>query len=129
LNQETGTAQALPWGDERAGGDGVGGRANLDHGLLGPAPVGAYPAGASPCGALGMSGDVWEWTSTDFRGYDGFVAHPYREYSEVFFGDRYKVLRGGSWASRSRVVTPTFRNWDLPYRRQIFSGVRLAWDG
>ena len=101
---------------------------NLDQGLLGPAPAGAYPDGASPCGALGMLGDVWEWTASDFRGYDGFVAHPYREYSEVFFGDEYKVLRGGSWATRARVATPTFRNWDLPQRRQIFAGVRLAWD-
>lgn len=123
-DQEAGTARAFPWGGEPPDA----GRANLDHGLLGPAPVGAYPAGASPCGALGMLGDAWEWTSTDFAGYDGFVAHPYREYSEVFFGDRYKVLRGGSWATRARVATPTFRNWDLPYRRQIFSGVRLAWD-
>jgi iron(II)-dependent oxidoreductase len=127
-DQETGTARGFPWGDQRAGGDAALGRANVDHGLLGPAPAGAYPAGASPCGALGMLGDVWEWTSSDFEGYDGFVAHPYREYSEVFFGDRYKVLRGGSWATRARVATPTFRNWDLPYRRQIFSGVRLAWD-
>ena len=63
-----------------------------------------------------------------FRGYPGFVAHPYREYSEVFFGDGYRVLRGGSWATRARVATPTFRNWDLPQRRQIFSGVRLARD-
>ena len=123
-DQEAGAARAYPWGDEPP--DAA--RANLDHGLLGPAPAGAYPAGASPCGALGMLGDAWEWTSTDFHGYDGFVAHPYREYSEVFFGDRYKVLRGGSWATRARVATPTFRNWDLPYRRQIFSGVRLAWD-
>jgi gamma-glutamyl hercynylcysteine S-oxide synthase len=123
-DQETGSARAFPWGD----GPPDAGRANLDHGLLGPAPVGAYPAGGSPCGALGMLGDVWEWTSTEFHAYDGFVAHPYPEYSEVFFGDGYKVLRGGSWATRARVATPTFRNWDLPYRRQIFSGVRLAWD-
>jgi gamma-glutamyl hercynylcysteine S-oxide synthase len=101
--------------------------ANLDQSLLGPAPVGAYPEGAAPCGALGLLGDVWEWTSSPFRGYPGFVAHPYREYSEVFFGDDYRVLRGGSWATRSRVASPTFRNWDLPQRRQIFAGVRLAW--
>jgi len=75
-----------------------------------------------------MLGDVWEWTATEFHGYDCFVAHPYREYSEVFFGEGYKVLRGGSWASRERVTGPTMRNWDLPLRRQIFSGVRLAWD-
>jgi iron(II)-dependent oxidoreductase len=123
-DQETGAARDLPWGDDPD----HRGRANLDHALLGPAPAGAYPDGASPCGALGMLGDAWEWTASDFRGYDGFTAHPYREYSEVFFGDEYKVLRGGAWATRARVATPTFRNWDLPQRRQIFSGVRLAWD-
>ena len=47
-----------------------------------------------------MLGDVWEWTSSDFRAYPGFEAFPYPEYSEVFFGDTYKVLRGGSWATR-----------------------------
>jgi gamma-glutamyl hercynylcysteine S-oxide synthase len=126
-DQESGSARLYPWGDEGVGGDGLP-VANLDHGLLGPAPAGAYPDGAAPCGALGMLGDVWEWTASDFGGYDGFVAHPYREYSEVFFGGDYKVLRGGSWATRARVATPTFRNWDLPQRRQIFAGVRLAWD-
>jgi iron(II)-dependent oxidoreductase len=125
-DQETQTARPYPWGDG-VGGDGVP-RANLDHGLLGPAPAGAFPEGAAPSGALGMLGDVWEWTASEFGGYPGFVAYPYREYSEVFFGDGYKVLRGGSWATRARVATPTFRNWDLPQRRQIFSGVRLAWD-
>jgi iron(II)-dependent oxidoreductase len=73
-------------------------------------------------------GQVWEWTSSHFGGYPGFVAHPYREYSEVFFGEGYRVLRGGSWATSPRVGTPTFRNWDLPIRSQIFAGVRLAWD-
>ena len=81
-------------------------RANLDQAGLGPHPAGAYPDGAAPCGALGMLGDVWEWTASDFRGYDGFAAHPYREYSEVFFGPDYKVLRGGSWATRARVRPP-----------------------
>ncbi|HUB74332.1 MAG TPA: SUMF1/EgtB/PvdO family nonheme iron enzyme [Solirubrobacteraceae bacterium] len=71
-------------------------------------------------------GRVWEWTRSRFGGYPGFVAHPYREYSEVFFGKHYRVLRGGSWASDARVATLTFRNWDLPLRRQIFAGVRLA---
>jgi iron(II)-dependent oxidoreductase len=73
-------------------------------------------------------GHVWEWTATPFGGYPGFRPYPYREYSEVFFGDRYRVLRGGSWATDARVATPTFRNWDLPVRRQIFSGLRLAKD-
>jgi iron(II)-dependent oxidoreductase len=75
-----------------------------------------------------MLGDVWEWTSSAFGGYPGFAAHPYREYSEVFFGDAYRGLRGGSWATSARVANPTFRNWDYPQRRQIFAGVRIARD-
>ena len=73
-------------------------------------------------------GRVWEWSQSAFAGYPGFVAHPYREYSEVFFGEHYRVLRGGSWATDERVASPRFRNWDLPQRRQIFAGVRLARD-
>jgi gamma-glutamyl hercynylcysteine S-oxide synthase len=96
---------------------------NLDQTGFGPHPVGDGPPGVP----LGMLGDTWEWTATEFDGYPGFEAHPYREYSEVFFREGYYVLRGGSWATRSRVANPTFRNWDLPQRRQIFSGVRLAW--
>jgi iron(II)-dependent oxidoreductase len=72
---------------------------------------------------------VWEWTSSHFLPYPGFRAYPYREYSEVFFGERYRVLRGGSWATHERVATPTFRNWDRPQRRQIFAGLRLARGG
>jgi gamma-glutamyl hercynylcysteine S-oxide synthase len=71
-------------------------------------------------------GGVWEWTSSDFLAYDGFEAFPYDEYSKVFFGDTYKVLRGASWATHPHVARPSFRNWDLPQRRQIFSGIRLA---
>ena len=71
-------------------------------------------------------GQAWEWTSSDFLAYPGFEAFPYREYSEVFFGDEYKVLRGASWATHPRVARPSFRNWDLSCRRQIFSGIRCA---
>lgn len=73
-------------------------------------------------------GEVWEWTNSEFTGYPGFAAHPYREYSEVFFGQGYRVLRGGSWATSRRLASPTFRNWDWPRRRQIFAGVRIASD-
>ncbi len=79
-------------------------------------------------GELTARGSVWEWTSSTFGGYPGFRPFPYREYSEVFFGDDYRVLRGGSWATHPRVGTTTFRNWDLPQRRQIFAGLRLATD-
>ena len=73
-----------------------------------------------------MLGDVWEWTSSEFEAYPGFEAYPYDEYSKVFFGGDYRVLRGGSWATRPGCATATFRNWDHPYRRQIVSGIRLA---
>ena len=88
--------------------------------------VGQVSEGVGP--GLGGVGQVWEWTASHFGGYPGFVAHPYREYSEVFFGEDYLVLRGGSWATHPRVASPTFRNWDYPLRRQIFAGVRLARD-
>lgn len=102
--------------------------ANLDQLGFGCAPAGAYGHGASGCGATQMLGDVWEWTSSCFAGYPGFRAFPYREYSEVFFGDAYRVLRGGSWASRREAIRASFRNWDLPERQQIFAGVRCARD-
>lgn len=100
---------------------------NLDWRAFGTVAVGSA-GGASPSGCLGLLGDGWEWTSSRFDGYPGFVAEPYREYSEVFFGGDYRVLRGGSWATRARVATPTFRNWDHPQRRQIFAGFRIAKD-
>jgi len=118
-------ARRYPWGNRRPV---AGQHANLDHRGCGTAPADAYPDGGSTYGCLGMIGDVWEWTSSRFDGYPGFVAHPYKEYSEVFFGTDYRVLRGGSWATRTRVATSTFRNWDYPQRRQIFSGIRIARD-
>ena len=98
----------------------------LDDDVLGSAlDVAPAPPGQ---GLRQLCGDVWEWTASHFGGYPGFRAFPYREYSEVFFGTAYRVLRGGSWASDARVATATFRNWDFPQRRQIFAGVRLARD-
>lgn len=81
---------------------------------------------AALSGAISGLYDVWEWTASEFSAYDGFVAHPYREYSEVFFDKDYRVLRGGSYATHSRVASPHFRNWDLPQRRQLFAGLRIA---
>ena len=102
--------------------------ANLDQLSFGTAPVGSYPLNISPLGCYGMIGDVWEWTSSDFRAYPDFESFPYPEYSEAFFGNEYKVLRGGSWATRPGAIRNTFRNWDYPVRRQIFSGFRCARD-
>jgi iron(II)-dependent oxidoreductase len=114
----------FPWGDESPTPE----LANLDHQSFGPMEIGAYPAGVSPYGCHQMIGDVWEWVASEFRGHPGFQAWPYREYSEVFFGDEYRMLRGGSWATRPGVIRNTFRNWDYPIRRQIFSGFRCARD-
>jgi iron(II)-dependent oxidoreductase len=120
-----GTARAFPWGDDPASHR----RANLDQLAFGVAPVGAYADNRSPLGCVGMIGDVWEWTASDFGAYPGHETFPYPEYSEVFFGGEYKVLRGGSWATRPGAIRNTFRNWDYPIRRQIFSGFRCARDG
>jgi iron(II)-dependent oxidoreductase len=103
-------------------------RANLDQLAFGCAPAGAYADGAADCGAVQMLGDVWEWTSSEFTAYPGFEPFPYPEYSEAFFGSGYRVLRGGAWATRRNVIRTSFRNWDLPERRQIFAGVRCAAD-
>jgi len=118
----SGTKRAFPWGDTAPEET----TANLGQRHYRPAPAGAYPAGASPCGAHQLIGDVWEWTSSDFEPYPGFTSFPYREYSEVFYGSGYKVLRGGSWATDPVAVRSTFRNWDFPMRRQIFAGFRCA---
>lgn len=120
----SGRSRRYPWGDEDPGPE----HANLGGSALRPAPAGYYPDGASPLGVRQMMGDVWEWVASDFRPYPGFAAFPYREYSEVFFGPEYKVLRGGSWAADPAACRGTFRNWDYPIRRQIFSGFRTARD-
>jgi gamma-glutamyl hercynylcysteine S-oxide synthase len=113
-----------PWGDEEP----TGGEANLGGRRFAPAPAGAFRRGASPSGVLQTVGDVWEWTSSHFTGYPGFQSFPYREYSEVFFGSDYRVLRGGSWGTHRTAIRTTFRNWDLPIRRQLFAGLRCARD-
>lgn len=121
---ERGTARRHPWGDAAPTTE----LANLDQRTFGPAAIGAYPRGVSFYGCQQMLGDVWEWTASELAPYPGFQAFPYREYTEVHFGRGYRVLRGGSWATQPIVARNTFRNWDLPQRRQIFAGFRCAVD-
>jgi len=121
---ETGRSTRYPWGDA----DPTPEHANLGQRHLRPAPAGSYPEGQSPLGVRQLIGDVWEWTSSDLLPYPGFRAFPYPEYSEVFFGSEHKVLRGGSFAVDPVACRGTFRNWDYPVRRQIFSGFRTARD-
>jgi iron(II)-dependent oxidoreductase len=121
---EVGRRRRWPWGSSEL----TVGLANVGGDALRPAPVGAYPTGASAYGVENLIGDVWEWTSSHLAPWPGFTPMLYRQYSEPFFGSNYRVLRGGSWAVGASSIRPSFRNWDLPIRRQIFSGVRLAWD-
>ncbi|MFV6028802.1 ergothioneine biosynthesis protein EgtB [Streptomyces sp. NPDC056264] len=119
---DSGRSRRYPWGDADPGPE----HANLGQRHLRPAAAGSYPEGASPLGVRQLIGDVWEWTASDFLPYPGFTVFPYKEYSEVFFGPDHKVLRGGSFAVDPVACRGTFRNWDLPVRRQIFSGFRTA---
>jgi iron(II)-dependent oxidoreductase len=122
---EARTVRRYPWGDAAP----TPLHANLDALLFETTQIGCYPEGRSAIGCWDMVGNVWEWTATEFRPYPGYRTFPYPEYSEVFFGDEYKVLRGGSWATRFGAIRNSFRNWDYPIRRQIFSGFRCARDG
>ncbi|MEX2611942.1 MAG: ergothioneine biosynthesis protein EgtB [Gaiellaceae bacterium] len=112
-----------PWGREWTGFE-----ANLGHRRFSPAPSGSYAAGVSPAGVVQLTGDVWEWTSSYFLPYPGFLSYPYPEHSEVFFGEEYRVLRGGSWATDALTARSSFRNWDFPTRRHLFAGFRCARD-
>ncbi|MFD4351859.1 ergothioneine biosynthesis protein EgtB [Nocardia sp. NPDC058518] len=124
FDPRTGASRRYPWGEDQPDAH----LANLGQQHLEPAEVGAYPAGASATGVHQLIGDVWEWCSSGFEAYPGFRAFPYREYSEVFFGGDYRILRGGSFGTDEVACRATFRNWDHPIRRQIFAGFRLARD-
>ena len=112
-----------PWGDEPpTPGDR---RANLDGRLMGTVDTAAFPAGESAFGVRQMLGNVWEWCSDVFEPYPGYERDPYKEYSEPWFGD-HMVLRGGCWATRSRMLRNTWRNFYMPDRRDTFVGFRTC---
>jgi iron(II)-dependent oxidoreductase len=114
-----------PWGGEAPSED----RSHLDArapaGAPGPADVAAFPAGDSAFGCRQMLGGVWEWTASDFLPYPGFVPDPYKEYSQPWFGN-HKVLRGGCWATRGRLLRNTWRNFYQSHRRDVWAGFRTC---
>ncbi len=120
-NTDAGRRRRFPWGEEPPRAE----KANLDWQALGCADVAAHPAGDSAFGCRQMIGNVWEWTASDFLPYPGFVADPYREYSAPWFGT-HKVLRGGCWATRSRLLRNTWRNFYRPDRRDVWAGFRTC---
>jgi iron(II)-dependent oxidoreductase len=111
----------FPWGDEPPNPT----LAQLDGYNLGCCDVAEHPAGDSLFGCRQMIGNVWEWTGSDFLPYPGFVADPYREYSEPWFGT-HRVLRGGAWMTRSRLLRNTWRNFYQPDRRDVWAGFRTC---
>jgi gamma-glutamyl hercynylcysteine S-oxide synthase len=111
----------FPWGDEPPASE----RANLDWRYSGLAEVGAFPSGDSAFGCRQMIGNVWEWTASSFEPYPGFVADPYKEYSQPWFGT-HKVLRGGCWATRSLLIRNTWRNFYTPDRNDVWAGFRTC---
>ncbi len=111
----------FPWGDDEPTPE----RANLDSERLSCLDVRALPAGDSAFGCRQMIGNVWEWTASDFMPYPGFTPGPYKEYSAPWFGN-HKVLRGGCWATRSRLINNTYRNFYMPDRRDVWAGFRTC---
>lgn len=110
-----------PWGD--APPDAA--RANLDGHALGTIDVGALAAGDSAFGCRQMVGNVWEWTDTVFEPYPGFEPDMYQDYSQPLFGTT-RVLRGGGWATRARLIRNTWRNYYGPDRNDVFAGFRTC---
>jgi iron(II)-dependent oxidoreductase len=117
----TGRKRRYPWGDDAPTPD----RANLDYRAGWTVDVRALPAGDSAFGCRQMLGNVWEWVADTFQPYPGFVADPYQEYSQPYFGQK-KVLRGGCWTTRSRLIRPAYRNFFKAKRQNIFAGFRTV---
>ncbi len=118
----TALKRQYPWGDDPPTPE----RANLDSRLMGCADVAGFAAGDSAFGCRQMLGNVWEWTASPFYPYPGYVVDlPYREYSAPWFGDR-RVLKGGAWATRSRLVNNRYRNFYPPDRNDVFAGFRTC---
>jgi iron(II)-dependent oxidoreductase len=117
----TGRKRRFPWGDEPP----LPARASLDYRAGATIDVRALPDGDSPVGCRQMIGNVWEWVDDTFQPYPGFVCDPYAEYSQPYFGEK-KVLRGGGWMTRSRLIRTTYRNFYKRHRRNIVAGFRTA---
>jgi len=121
LDPAAGTKRRFPWGDAPPDPH----QAQLDARVLGCADVSAHPEGDSPAGCRQMIGNVWEWTQDAFAPYPGFVPDAYKEYSEPWFFT-HKVLRGGCWVSRGRLLRNTWRNFYPPDRRDVWAGFRTC---
>ncbi len=111
----------FPWGDSPPTAD----QANLDGFALGTIDVGALAAGDSAFGCRQMIGNVWEWTQDTFGPFPGFEPDMYQDYSQPLFGFT-KVLRGGAWPTRGRMIRNTWRTYYGPDRNDVFAGFRTC---
>lgn len=114
--------QSYPWGEAKLTSE----CCNCDQSQSQTTAVNAYPNGMSAYGLYDTLGNVWEWTASTFDGYEGFQPYPYQGYSQVYFDGQHRILKGGSWATRSGAMRCSFRNWYHPHVRQIFAGFRCA---
>jgi formylglycine-generating enzyme required for sulfatase activity len=122
-NEELQRKTLYPWGDEKP----TSIHANtMDSYLWGPSKVGSYPLGESYYGCHQMIGDVWEWTSSEYVLYPGYESR-FEEYTDKWAINQ-KVLRGGSFATPSKQIRNSYRNYFRPHDRILFSGFRCAKD-
>jgi formylglycine-generating enzyme required for sulfatase activity len=110
-----------PWGDVFDD--------KLCHNAIGywtavPARVGRHPDGASPYGAQDMVGNVWQWTSSQYKRYPYFQDDG-RENLQTSYE---RVLRGGACTENPRFARSTYRKHDMSYYRSNYNvyGFRLA---
>lgn len=121
-DEKSTTRRIYPWGNELPTAE----HCNHNNIHTQTTPVNAYPSGQSAYGLYDTLGNVWEWTASWFDAYPGFEYYPYKGYSQVYFDNEHKVLKGGSWATRPWALRSSFRNWYHPGVRQMFAGFRCA---
>jgi formylglycine-generating enzyme required for sulfatase activity len=101
----------------------------MDFSSWDPVPAGSHPAGQSAWGIDDLVGNGWEWTSSPFAPFEGFVAMPsYPEYSADFFDGEHFVMKGASPVTAKELLRPTFRNWFRARYHYVYATFRCACD-